>query len=188
MKESKTRTGRLSDERHSLVFQQQLEGELHVLKEALQLDDKCSLRFSKHSNFWTPCLNVWQHNSRSEFLPIFWISNIWPKMRRISNIEQNFRSSQYPYVHKNRSIFTGKIDFVAQRNWFATFVAKYIHVIHFFYKGEFHFESWLKRIIQHKKRSIKEERQIIYTKYKKTVALVIVNVRTKYLTNNQQQI
>ena len=55
MKESKTRTGRLSDERHSLVFQQQLEGELHVLKEALQLDDKCSLRFSKHSNFWTPC-------------------------------------------------------------------------------------------------------------------------------------
>lgn len=122
------------------------------------------------------------------FSPIFWISNIWPKMRRISNIEQNFRSSQYPYVHKNRSIFTGKIDFVAQRNWFATFVAKYIHVIHFFYKGEFHFESWLKRIIQHKKRRIKEERQIIYTKYKKTVALVIVNVRTKYLTNNQQQI
>ena len=71
MKESKTRAGRLSDERHSLVFQQQLEGELHVLKEALQLDDKCSLRFSKHSNFWTPCLNVWQHNSRSEFLPNF---------------------------------------------------------------------------------------------------------------------
>ena len=43
MKDIKTRTERLSDERHSLVFQLQLGGELHILKEALQLDNKVFL-------------------------------------------------------------------------------------------------------------------------------------------------
>ena len=45
----------------------------------------------------------------------------------------------------------GEIDSVAEKNWFATFVAKYILVIHFFKKKDFHFESCLRRIIQHKK-------------------------------------
>ena len=72
-----------------------------------RLTKKLSHSFTLNFICWQYSVPSWTQNRtwRPNFSQIFWISNLPPKMCRISNIERNSISSQFPCAHKNIFIF-----------------------------------------------------------------------------------